>query len=383
MKLLIVSAYFEAHRGGVERVAGFLARGLARHGYSVRWLAADASPAPEPGSGVEPIPVSANNTVQRRLGVPIPIWGFSAIGRMRRAVADADVVMLHDTLYIGNIATYVCARWAKVPIVIVQHVGQIAFSNPILRLMMRLGDRFAGRRMMRSADQVVFISDRIAKEYADVRFRTPPKLVFNGVDTEVFRMPEDGFDRAGLRSQLDIPVDAQVILFAVRFVEKKGLSILQQLARRHPEFIFVLAGWGPEDPSTWGLKNVRVTSAKTPLQMLDLYRTADAFLLPSVGEGFPLVMQEALACGLPVMCSTETLGADQILPETVYHSVVDLTDVPGTASAWSSIVSEVMARTALETDDDRKNRSEFAHKRYGWETALAEYDKILRAIQNG
>ena len=161
MKLLVVSAYFEAHRGGVERVAGHLVRGLAARGMHVTWLAADASSPPNNTDRIVHIAVRAWNGVQRALGVPVPIWSMRAVSQMRRAVRDSDVVMLHDTLYWGNIASYFAAKWAGKPVLIVQHVGPIAFSNPILRALMWLADRTIGRHMLRRADQVVFISQMI------------------------------------------------------------------------------------------------------------------------------------------------------------------------------------------------------------------------------
>src|SRR6202008_680383 len=72
---------------------------------------------------------------------------------------------------------------------------------------------------------------------------------------------------------------------------------------------FGFAGSGPLDPSVWGLPNVRVYSALSGSTLVPLYRASDVLLLPSVGEGFPLVVQEALACGLRIICGTETARA--------------------------------------------------------------------------
>ena len=55
---------------------------------------------------------------------------------------------------------------------------------------------------------------------------------------------------------------------------------------------------------------MRVFSDLAGPGLAELYRASDVFVLPSQGEGFPLVVQEALACGLPVVCGDESTGAD-------------------------------------------------------------------------
>jgi len=59
--------------------------------------------------------------------------------------------------------------------------------------------------------------------------------------------------------------------------------VLRALAERFPEARWLLAGWGPLDPATWGLPNVTVVRMPAIEDLLPLYQAADLFVLPSVG----------------------------------------------------------------------------------------------------
>src|SRR4029077_19092998 len=97
-----------------------------------------------------------------------------------------------------------------------------------------------------------------------------------------------------------------LFLFLGRFVEKKGLPVLRELAQRLPQVRLLLAGWGPIDPAAWGLPNVTVVRSPSTGELSALYQAADLLLLPSVGEGFPRSVQEAMACGTPALVGSET-----------------------------------------------------------------------------
>ncbi len=122
MRLLIVSSYFDGHHGGVEIVAGRLAREFQRAGAAVAWLASETGHAcSEADENVRRVPISAFNGVEAPFGVPYPIAMPTALASIRREVAWADVVMLHECPVPANIAAFLVARWLRKPIVIVQH----------------------------------------------------------------------------------------------------------------------------------------------------------------------------------------------------------------------------------------------------------------------
>jgi glycosyltransferase involved in cell wall biosynthesis len=363
MRLLIVSAYFDSHRGGIEIVAGRLAEEFRRAGHAVTWLASDAAYAgPANEEGARRVPVTAFNGMEDRLGLPFPIPGRESLRTIRREVAQADVVILHDCVYPTNVAAFLAARWFGKPVVVTQHIGAVPYRSPLLRGLMKLVTRLVTRPMLAAADQVVFISNITAEAFAGIRYRVPPRLIFNGVDTDLFRPATDADERVALRAQFGLPSDRPVALFVGRFVEKKGLHILREAARLGSDVVWVFVGWGPLDPRGWGLPNVSVHSGLAATRLAALYRTSDAFVLPSTGEGFPAVVQEALASGVPVVCGAETARADERLAGLVQPIEIIDRDPGKTAS---DVVQAVRVAIAQPQRDRCADVAEW----YNWSRA--------------
>jgi glycosyltransferase involved in cell wall biosynthesis len=152
-------------------------------------------------------------------------------------------------------------------------------------------------------------------------------------------------------------------------VEKKGLPLLRQLATARPQDRWVFVGWGADDPARWGLSNVEAVGALPQQQIVDYYRAADLLVLPSVGEGFPLVVQEAMACGLPALISPETLEGAPDAAEVV-------------ASAELNLASWQQALALLDSADPARQRpkvAEFA-RRWSWDTVAERFVELFESL---
>lgn len=376
MRLLTVTHYFGSRGGGIELVAGRVAGELAAVGHRVSWLASDASPSAS-NAAIEMKPIRSSHWAERRLGIPLPVPAARELAKIARAVASADAVLIHDCLYPSNIAAFALAKRARKPVLVVQHIGDVPYRNPVLRVAMKLANRLITATLLARADQVVFISELTARHFGHLRFRRAPVVAFNGVDSSVFHLGAST-QRRHSRIKFGFGKTDKVVVFAGRFVEKKGLQVIHALATARPNVTFAMAGHGPINPRLWRLPNVRVIGQLSPTELADLYRSSDLLLLPSSGEGFPLVIQEALACGLPVLCGADTALADGEASRFMSGAAVDPNDPQATAAAFLAALDIEIDRRCSK--QERAERSTFAVERYSWARLGQLYDRLLHVI---
>lgn len=314
--------------------------------------------------------------MERAVGVPYPFWSPAALLRLARAVRSASVVHLHDCLYLPVLAAFAAARFGRRrAVVVTQHIGHVPYRNPILRAAHAAANRLFGAWVLGGADQVVFESESVRAYFAQrVRFRSPPLLIENGVDTEVFR-PCSAAERLERRAKLGIPLGKPVMLFIGRFVEKKGLEVLRELTERIGHAHWLFAGWGPMDPTAWGRPNVSVVHSPATEELSALYQAADLLVLPSVGEGFPLSVQEAMACGTPALVGEDTAAG---CPEAGDALLSERVGGADTAARWAARIQALLAAPG-KLESLRPRVAAFAGGHWSWEKCVARYAALLRA----
>lgn len=350
MHILMVSHFFESHLGGIERVAGHLSRQMIAQGAELTWAASAQDRAPV---DIPALALPCVNPTEKLTGLPMPIPGPGGMAALWRAVGRSDAVVVHDALYVTSILALVMARMRGRRVVLIQHIAGIPFASSVMRGVMGLANAMVTRPMLWAADRLVFISDTVRRDLIGDPARRDYALLFNGVDGEVFTHIGPAAQR--------LPEGKRRVLFVGRFVEKKGLSILRAAAAMRPDISFLLAGAGPIRPASWGLANVHDLGPQKPAQLAALYRSADCLLLPSVGEGYPLVIQEAMACGLPVICGAPTDRADPEAGQFLRGVPVDLSDPDGSAAR----VAAMLDAPGL-TLPERAQMAAWAAGRYSW-----------------
>jgi glycosyltransferase involved in cell wall biosynthesis len=325
MKILIVAHYFPPHFGGIENVALSQAESLAALGHDVTVITSDI-----PAGGQTPptksrvIRVPALAAIEHRFDVPYPIFGPRLFQVLREEIAKADVVHAHGHVFMPSVVAAVMARRRGKAFIVTQHNTFVDYSSALLRGVQRLADQSVGKYTLRHAAEVLCVSPA-TQQYVETLTNAgcaSSTIHYNGVDVERFH---PAADRESLRRQLSLPTDKVIFLCVRRITFKNGIDTLLQAAERlerNPDIMFVVCGAGPgldtvrSFVESRDLANVRIVGRVAEEDLPAYYAAADVFVLPSkTGEGFPLVILEAMASGLPVI-ATRSGGHSQFITES-------------------------------------------------------------------
>ncbi|MCC6782849.1 MAG: glycosyltransferase [Planctomycetes bacterium] len=162
-------------------------------------------------------------------------------------------------------------------------------------------------------------------------------LVRNGVDLARFRPG----DQALARERLGLPSAGALVVGVGRLVRGKGFHVMAQALRKLPAAVhFAVAGDGPEREVLVNLAppgRLHLLGARSPDEVATLLQAADLLVLPSESEGWPNVVTEALASGVPVVATP--VGA---VPELLASPVAGALVRVGDAEALAREVARVL-----------------------------------------
>jgi glycosyltransferase involved in cell wall biosynthesis len=177
--------------------------------------------------------------------------------------------------------------------------------------------------------------------------------------------------------------DPLKLLYAGTWLDQRGIfyirDALRNLAARLPGLTMTFAGCGvpPEEIQRFFGPQLARTMSIRPVvasdQMQDLYAEHDIFLFPSLMEGLPSVLLEAMATGMPVI-TTETCG----MPDIVENEFNGLLIPPGNAEAIENAVMRLANSVEL-----RRKLGEAARetmKRYTWERSATLLESLFLRV---
>ncbi|MCF6287390.1 MAG: glycosyltransferase family 4 protein, partial [Candidatus Hydrogenedentes bacterium] len=283
-----------------------------------------------------------------------------------------------------NILAFLIAKLRGKPVVLTQHISMVPYKSVCLRLTMRTAYAIFGRLLLGYSDQVVFYSKEVYSDFRKrYRINSGPTFIANGVDIARFA-PAAPDERSRLRQELfALSDESPVFLFVGRFVEKKGLPVIRQLARALPDIPFVMLGEGPLQPESWSLTNVQVHRGLDNAAVAQYYKAADLMILPSIGEGLPLVMQEAMSTGLPVIVSSRTANADPVATQCVFHEpCLDELDEDEVVARWTRRLRE-LADDPVARNAHVEQLRETVLQHWTWEVCAGRYAEVMDSLLRG
>lgn len=207
--------------------------------------------------------------------------------------------------------------------------------------------RVVARRLARRQDEIIAISRNTAQD-VERYFGIPQRklnIIYNGLNHEVFQPRRAGTERP-------------TFLYVARLEHpgKNHVGLIEAFnsfkAATHSDWQLVLAGskWSGAEHIERAIgespfaRDIRCTGFVPDADLPDLYRSASVFVYPSLYEGFGLPPLEAMACGVPVICSTggalrEMAGKAAVL--------VEPGDTAGLAAQMTRVAGDPMLRECM------------------------------------
>ena len=206
----------------------------------------------------------------------------------------------------------------------------------------------------------LLVTGTLARDSMIARGAHPERVrVFaNTVDVERFGDRVDGLAaaRPELRRALGANVDDVVVLSVARLAPEKGLDDLVRAVAEAEEarLLLVVAGEGPErGPLLVRAEELGVRLVLTGdvdwERIVELYAAADVFALLSEREPWAVVVNEAAACGLPLVLSDRVGAAHDLLHDGENGRLVDAGDTDAAATALRELASDPELRRSWGT----------------------------------
>ncbi len=295
-----------------------------------------------------------------------PILSFPIrLNRVFRRIRP-DIVVSHVSLASGFLL--VMARWSGVGRrIAVFHSDGDGRGGSVHRSLYRKVMQWL---LTRGATDLVGVTESALSFAGSARQAVPSQVVANGVDTSRFRPA----DRNASRRRLGLPSTGTVVVHVGRAAPEKNRVMLPRIVRAMPcSATLALAGattthdlcLDASDELSSRTRNFGLLS-----DIRDLLSAGDLLLLPSIREGMPLVLLEAVACGRPVVAS-DLPGirfVAAVLPD------VHLVPLGATPQVFAAAIEHV--QRSKRTEDDM--RQSLIDAGLGLDRAVMKWTELCR-----
>jgi glycosyltransferase involved in cell wall biosynthesis/protein-tyrosine-phosphatase len=326
----------------------------------------------------------------RRLGVAVTVIDESLHSAaaifvaLLRVLRDHPVDVVHTHRNKDTVLGVIAAKLAGVRGVVRTFHGESEPFHGWARARYRLYEAFDRVTLRCLADRIVAVSGKMAERLDRSGYGADRvACIHNGVDLKRVRSERV---REQVRRELGIAPAAPLIGTVGRLSPVKGhvhfLRAARLILQGERAARFLVVGDGPlrgdleRSAKEFGLQDACVFAGARG-DVFDLVSALDVFVLPSLHEGIPMALLEAMALGTPVV-ATAVGGVPEVVADGVNGLLVASGDAPGLAEACLGLVRDAMKARKLALSARRTVEERFLREQNG--QALVD---LYRAVTRG
>ncbi|MDO3722421.1 glycosyltransferase family 4 protein [Marinobacter sp. chi1] len=303
-------------------------------------------------------------------------FNLNYINVLRRFVSQERVGLIHGHLLGSNVYGALLALICRKPMIATFH-GAVDVAAK---------ERFLRTKFFcigRGASKIICVSKRLQQELTD-RSTLPEsklKLIYNGVDPDLF----SGSSDKNLKAELGLDQDSILTVSVGNIRPAKGYEYLVdaaiEMATVEPKMHFVVVGHQRKglfeklqkraESSAKGVPNIHWLGFREDIR--DILRQADAFVLPSVSEGFSISTVEAMMAGTPIV-ATRSGGPEEIVDDHQTGMLVPVRDPAAISAALMELRNQKVRETITRC------AAEVAREKFGLSRMLREYESLYREL---
>jgi glycosyltransferase involved in cell wall biosynthesis len=292
----------------------------------------------------------------------------SGLARLYSLMRREHFQVIEAFTHHANLLGLPVAWLAGVPVRVAVHQGRI---EKLPGWLLRLHTWLVNSKMVSC---LVAVSSRLQSYAIEVEGIAPEKIVMipNGHSLGApVQISED--DRSRFYKELGLDLDGLLVLSVGRLTEQKGhaylLDAIPAIVGQFPNTIFAIAGDGPLrtelEAKTLRLgisKWVRFLGMRSDVP--DLLQMADVFALPSLWEGLPIALLEAMGAGLPVI-ATRVEGVEEMIVDGENGLLVQPADSESLKTGLMRLLAHLDLRVNLGTAGRALVESSFSLEQMG------------------
>ncbi len=380
-RILLLNTQMEA--AGAQRASIELARGLKQLGHEVT-MATLYDKADYVREFSESYGLNIIDLQMKATGGPIKKVRHFVQGllRLRGVLLNREIEILQTFDFYSNALGPLAARSARVPICVTSQRNSSRGGKKWLRSFARAITNSEWVQMMTA------VSEHTRLESITEEGIRPEKImtIYNGIAVERFEVELSPTEELELRQSLGVDETAVIVTTVARLHPQKGhtylLQAIKPVTETMPNVRFLFIGEGALQAE---IEHKIKEAGLSPFVLLPGVRTdipqilsiSDLFVLPSLWEGLPNALLEAMAAGLPVV-STNVDGCSELVVEGVTGLLVP----PASPQPLADAILHVLRNSDLASQFGRAGKAR-AQQTFSRERNLSSYVDLYASLLRG